>query len=82
MSIAQIINTRADLDNIKGTPAYFDFIASLKGSMTRKQDAQVYPENYPSPDYIGPVLDPIWIDIDDLTTIERFGFSKTDLKRL
>jgi hypothetical protein len=82
MSLAQIINTREDLDNLKGTQAYLDFIAILKGSMTRKQDEQVYPENYNSPDYSGPVLDPLWIDVEDLTTIKRFGFSKEELNAL
>jgi hypothetical protein len=79
MSLAQIINTREDLDNLIGTQAHSDFIAVLKGSMTRKQDEQGYPENYNSPDYSGSVLEPLWVDVEDLTTIERFGFSKEEL---
>lgn len=75
-----VINTRADLDAIQGTPEHAEFMASLKGSMTRKQDAQVYPDGYNQPDYEGPKLDPIWVDVEDLSTIERFGFSKVDFK--
>ena len=73
-----IINTREDLDAIKGTPEYAEFMAMLKGSMTRKQDIQVYPEGYNHPGYDGPKLEPIWDYVEDLSTIERFGFTKAD----
>ena len=77
---SSVINTRADLDAIVGTPEHEKFMASLKGSMTRKQDVQVYPDGYNQPDYEGPKLEPIWVDVEDLSTIERFGFSKGDFK--
>ena len=77
-----IINSREDLDAIQGTPEYAEFIAALKGSMTRKQDVQVYPEGYNQPDYEGEKLEPIWQDVEDLSTITRFGFSKTDFQNL
>ena len=73
-----IINTREDLDAVYGTPEYAEFMESLKGSMTRKQDVQVYPEGYNQPGYEGDKLEPIWEDVEDLSTIERFGFSKAD----
>lgn len=73
-----IINTRQDLDTLKGTEKYTDFIAYLKGTMTRKQDVQVYPEDYNKPEYNGPQLEPIWEDVEDLSTITRFGFTKAD----
>ena len=73
-----IINTRADLDTLNDTDKA-QFIALLKGSMTRKQDSQVYPDDYNQPDYAGEVLEPIWIDVEDLRTIERFGFSREEL---
>ena len=72
------INTRADLDAIAGTAGYDEFMASLKGSMTRKQDVQVYPEGYNQPDYEGDKLEPIWEDVQDLSTIQRFGFNESD----
>lgn len=77
---SSVINTRADLDAIVGTPEHEKFMASLKGSMTRKQDVQVYPDGYNQPDYEGPKLEPIWVDVEDLSTIERFGFTKNDFK--
>lgn len=74
-----IINSRADLDALQGTPEYDEFITKLKGSMTRKQNVQVYPEDYGTPEYSGPILEPIWEDIEDLTTITAFGFTKEEL---
>jgi len=76
------INTRADLDKIKDTPEYNEFINLLKGSMIRKQDIQTYPDNYYEPDYDGEKLEPIWTDVEDLSTIERFGFTKQELQDL
>jgi hypothetical protein len=52
----------------------------LKGSMTRKVDIQTYPEGYGKPEYEGEKLEPIWQDVEDLSTIERFGFKKEDFK--
>lgn len=75
-----VINTRTDLDAISGTPEHAEFMKALKGSMTRKQDVQVYPEGYNQPGYEGPKLEPIWEDVEDLSTIERFGFAKDDFK--
>lgn len=72
------INTRADLDAIQGTPEYDEFMQFLKGSMTHRQDVQVYPDGYNQPDYQGEKLAPIWKDVEDLSTIERFGFTKKD----
>jgi len=73
-----IINTREDLDAIVGTPEHEQFMQLLKGSMTRKQNIQVYPEGYNQPDYQGEKLEPIWTDVEDLSMIERFGFTKAD----
>ena len=74
----QIINTREDLDAAQGTPAYDTFMAYLKGSMSRKQNTAVYPDGYGQPGYTGEIIEPIWVDVEDLSTIERFGFTKAD----
>ncbi len=76
---SSVINTRADLDKIRGSAEYDDFIERLKGSMTRREDQAVYPEGYNEPDYDGPKIDPVWVDVEDLSTIERFGFTKDNL---
>lgn len=53
-------------------------MAALKGSMTRKQNVSDYPDGYGTPEYDGAVIDPIWEDVEDLSTIQRFGFTKAD----
>lgn len=73
-----VINTREDLDKIQGTPEYNEFMNRLRGSMSIKVDVQIYPENYNDPDYDGPKLEPVWDELEDLSTIERFGFTKAD----
>jgi hypothetical protein len=73
-----VINTREDLDAIAGTQEYDSFMEFLKGSMTRKQDIAVRPEGYGQPEYQGEIIPPVWSDVEDLSTIQRFGFSKSD----
>ena len=73
-----IINSREDLDAIQGTPEHEQFMQALKGSMTRQENIAEYPDNYNDPEYDGPVIDPILIEVEDLKTIERFGFTKED----
>ena len=73
-----IINTRADLDAIAGTPEHAEFMTFLRGTMTRKQDVAVRPEGYGQPDYEGEVIEPVWEDVEDLRTIAAFGFVKSD----
>jgi len=74
-----IINTRADLDALAGTPKHAEFMTFLKGSMTRKQDVAVRPDSYGQPDYEGDIILPVWEDVEDLSTITAFEFAKSDL---
>lgn len=76
----QVINTRADLDAIAGTPQHAEFMRALKGSMTLKQNVQVYPEGYGQSGYEGPTLEPIWEFVEDLSTITAFGFTPSDFE--
>lgn len=73
-----VINTRADLDAIEGTEAHAEFMKALEGSMRRTVDIQTYPEGYGQPGYEGETLQPIWDEVEDLSTIERFGFTRDD----
>lgn len=77
-----IINSREDLDSIKGTPEYEQFMHMLKASMKRKQDVQVYPDGYGMPGYEGEALEPIWEEVEDLSCIERFGLKKEDFEEI
>lgn len=76
------INTREDLDAIQGTSEHEEFMQFLKGTMTRKQNTAVYPDNYNDPDYAGETVDPVWEDVEDLNTIESFGFIKSDFESI
>ena len=73
-----VINTRADLDSIAGTAEHDEFMKYLKGSMTRQQNTAVYPDGYGQPGYEGPTVEPVWESVEDLSTITRFGFKKSD----
>jgi len=75
---SQVINTREDLDSIAGTQAHTDFMSYLKGSMTQKKNVAVYPDGYGQPGYQGEHVDPVWVDVEDLSTIEQFSFTKAD----
>jgi len=74
----KIFNTREDLDAAQGTVEHTEFMNYLKGSMTRMENRQIYPEDYNSLEYTGDELEPIWEEVEDLSTIERFGFTKEE----
>lgn len=76
----QIINTREDLNALEGTEAHDQFMQYLKGSMTRKQNTAEYPDGYGQPGYEGEIIEPILVDVEDLSTIESFGFTKADFE--
>jgi len=73
-----IINTREDLDATLGTSDYDQFMSYLRGSMVRLENQAVYPDDYNSSEYTGDVVEPVWVEVEDLSTIERFGFTKSD----
>jgi hypothetical protein len=75
-----IINTREDLDALKGTEAHAEFMSFLKGSMHRRQDSAVRPDGYGQPGYAGEAIPPVWVDVEDLSVISAFGFTKADFE--
>ena len=82
MALLLIVNSREDLDRLKekDPAAHDEFMARLKASMVRRQNTAVYPENYNQPDYDGPVIDPVWDEVEDLREIKSFGFTKADFE--
>lgn len=58
-----VINTRADLDAIAGTPAHAAFMASLAATLWRIE----------RDDEAG-----AWVAVEDDSTISRFGFTRAD----
>ena len=73
------IATRADLDALAGSPEHDAFLDILRGSINRPVDVAVYPEGYGTPGYHGPAVEPVWREVEDLTMIERFGFSREEV---
>ena len=71
-----IINSRDDLDALKGTPAYLEALRALAGSMVTSMDMAVYPEGHGQPDYTGPTVEPDWHEVETLDVIERMGFTR------
>ena len=70
-----IINTRADLDALKGTPAYLPALRAIAGTMETTLNAAEYPEGYGDPSYSGPSVEPVWTIVETLETIHRLGFA-------
>lgn len=58
-----VINTRADLEAIAGTPAHAAFMASLAATLWRVE----------RDDEAG-----AWVAVEDNSTISRFGFTRGD----
>lgn len=58
-----LINTRADLDAIIGTPEHTSFMTMLAGSLWRVERDDVAKT---------------WVAVEDNSTIERFGFTRAD----
>jgi hypothetical protein len=78
-----IINTRADLEMLKSdTTSYKAALEKLKSSMTAKTDTATYPDGYGQAGYTGNTVDPIWADTEDLSSIERLGFTKDEFEAL
>lgn len=82
--IKKVIQTRADLEAIQGTPEYFEFVKLLKGSMVKKVCTTAYPEDYdqdlkPGDEGFIPVE---FEEMEDLSEIERFGFTRHELEEI
>lgn len=75
-----IINTRADLDALIGTPAHLEAMRALAGSMVTRMDMAERPEGYGQPGYDGPEIESDWHEIETLSIIEALGFTRESFK--
>jgi len=62
-----VINTRADLDALTGTPEHTQFMASLRGTLWRLEKDDVVKA---------------WAANEDNSTIARFGFTRADFAEI
>lgn len=78
----RIIQSRKDLDAIKGTQEYKDFLELLKGSMVVKRDMAQYPEDYDQNLKEGDdgFIPKDFQEVEDLSTIEKFGYNKEEFE--
>jgi len=76
-----IIATRADLDSLKGTPAYDQFLEFLRGTLTNRVNGQVYPDGYDSRLQPGDdgYLAPIFVGQSSPETAAKYGFTPEEL---
>ena len=72
------INTRADLDALKGTPAYAAALELLEGSMTTMVDVAAYPVGYGQPGYAGVAVVANRQPRESLQSISLLGFTKAE----
>ena len=72
-----IINTIEDLDSLEKDKREI-FMSYLKSSMTRTIDAAEYPLDYSTETYVGEAIEPVLVEITDLSIIEKFGFTAKD----
>lgn len=81
MKTKGIIQTREDLETIKGTPEYLDFIKLLHGSMVKKTCIAVRPDDYDETLKEGDEghIPLEFEDRENLEEIERFGFTKQEI---
>jgi len=77
--MSAVINTRADLEAVKGTQDYDVFMQGLRGSLTYTRDIAVYPEGYHALDYEWPKVNPVWESVEDMSMVERFHFTKAEV---
>lgn len=84
MQINQIIQTRADLDKVINTPIGQKFIKLLKGSMVKKVCVTIFPEDYNHDLKEGDegFISLEFEEVEDLSTIESFGFTKEEILSL
>lgn len=73
------LNTRADLEALRGTPDYVEALRMLKGSMVALVNVATYPEGYVDPSYDGPVIEPVWEEIESLEALDLIGIGREEL---
>lgn len=75
------IATRSDLETLRGTPAYNQFLDLLRGTLTTRTDVQVYPAGYDSSLQIGSLgyLPPVWEERPTPEVAAKYGLTPQEL---
>lgn len=73
------INSRADLENLRGTAALAIALRNIAGSSMVLFDVAERPSDYGEPSYEGPTIEPIWENRQDNAVLRRFSLTRRDL---
>jgi hypothetical protein len=75
----RIINSRADLEALQGTPNWLPALRALRGTCTIRTDVAIYPAGYGMPGYNGETVEPQWQDVAHIAALDRFGLTQPQL---
>lgn len=73
------INSRADLEQLRGTPAFEPALRAIGGALVRKTNIAVHPTTYSDSDYDGPPIAPVWRFEEDQSVLARIGMTRAEL---
>jgi hypothetical protein len=72
------INCSADLEALRGTPAFADALVQLAGALVTKTNIATYPASYQDADYSGPAIAPVWHYSLDNAVLARLVMTRQD----
>jgi len=75
----KLINTSADLNALRGTPAFREALLHLNGASTILVDVAVRPSDYGEASYEGPAIEPVWEAREDNASLDRLGMTRSEL---
>lgn len=75
----KLVNTRADLEALRGTPAFADALRAIAGAASIVVDAAEYPQGYGLPGHDGPPVEPVWEERADDAVLSRLEMTRDEL---
>lgn len=70
-----IVNSRSDIDALRGTPYFLTALEYIHGAMTVVVNVAEYPEGV-DPE----AVEPIWSEQQDETILRRIGWTREDFE--
>jgi hypothetical protein len=74
-----LINTRADLETLRGTDQWLPALLAIRGAATIRTDIAAYPQGYGQPGHEGEPVEPEWEDRDDDRVLARLELTRRQL---
>lgn len=73
------INSRADLEQLRDTPAFEPALRAIAGALVRKTNIAINPSTHADSDYDGPPVAPVWSYEEDPSILARIGMTRSEL---